>query len=327
MRLTKIFYYLPLLAGLPFQLPALCKTFPYPNGELTIEGLWVQRKGVRNENLIIPPQCSNCPNTLTTSRVVHHMNWEPGVRGMLRYMPSHKRTVEFGVTWVHEFKSKVTRTSPTSSYSYPFSHSTYAMDYLNARRVKARYTSQYWDAEANYWANFTPRNVNYFSVSAMLGLRGVYLGEHFKLSYTKALHTSDYTARTLNRIVGPQAGGILQWNPNCHWTWEILLKTGVFADFAKQNLQLKDQNNSVTLKNFHSHKVFSTTFLEGSLSLFYRFRYNVSTHVGYRALGLWGLALAPMQLTGKDQPTSGDKVDHSGKIYLHFVSLGFDFDF
>ncbi len=306
------------------QLLALCKTYPFPNGELGLEGLYVQRRGIRKENLI-KPQCP-CRSPLTTANTVHDQNGEPGVRGFLRYMPSKKRTVEGSLTWVNKFQSFVHRYSPTSSYSYPFP-SGYAQDFTNAQVVKARYTSQFWEGEANYWGHFTPRNVDYFSVSGVIGLRGMYIGEHFHLYYTKLVNTSSYRSSSLNRLVGVQIGGNIQWNPTCHWTWEFQAKTGILADFARQRLRLTDVNNTVLLKSFHPHKTFASYFLEGNMNLYYRFRPTISIDAGYRLLGLWNVALAPMQLTAQTHPDSGNTVDDSGKYYLHIVSLGLNFDF
>ncbi len=323
-------------------------TYPFPNWELTIEGLYVQRKGVRKASLIRgkarPPDpalgCLLCPSRLTTNMVVNDMDWEPGVRGILRYMPSSRRTVEFALTWVDKFEGEKGRRSSKQRLSYLFNRD-YTVDYIDAKKVEAEYTSQFLDGEANYWGHMTPRNVNYFSVSGVIGLRGMYLGEHFSLDYTNTLQylngavtpvngvqdKSTYWSRTRNYILGPQVGGSIQWNPTYHWSWEIQAKTGIMADAAWKRLRLGDRNNTVVLKNFKNHKVFSTTFLEGGFFLFYRFRNYFSTHVGYRLLGLWGLALAPMQLTGQSGPSDGRKVDKTGKIYLHFVSLGLNFDF
>lgn len=334
MRLSKSLCLLTLLAASPMPLSALYKTYCFPNVELSAEALYVERKGIRKENLIKPIRCP-CRSSLTTATCVRGFDWEPGVRGFVRIMPSNERTIELSVSWVNEFKSTVTREAPyitdstavVPAFSYPFDYPTYALDFTNAQKVTAHYTSQLWDAEANYWGHLTPRNVNYFAFSALIGLRGMYLSEHFRLAYTKTPDTSTYRARTINKLIGVQVGGDLQWNPVRVWSFDLMAKTGLLADFAHQHLHLGDLNDTVVLKNFSNHRVFPSVLLEGGLFLYYRPRPRFSLHAGYRLLGVWDLALAPMQLTGKTGPRSGHKVDSSGHIYLHIVSLGLDIAF
>lgn len=320
---------LPFLAAIPAHLPALYKTYCYPNAELAVEALAVERKMIRKENLIKTGPCP-CRSPLTTATMVHEFDWEPGIRGFLRVMPSDKRSIELALTWIDKFKSSETRVAPFNSrssgplatFSYPFDSQTYDPDFTDAQMVKAHYSSQIWDAEANYLGHSTPRNVNYMSFTGIIGLRGMYVGEHFKLAYFKTPDMSTYKSRTINRLIGVQGGGDLQWNPVRHWSFDMMVKTGVLADFAHQDLRLGSQNDTVLLKDFSNHRTFASVLLEGSLYLFYKPRPRFSLFAGFRLLGVWDLALAPMQLTGKIGPRSGHKVDSSGKIYLHFFSLG-----
>lgn len=325
MRLPYALFFLPLL-GAVSELPALCRTYKFPNWELTAEGIYVDRRGIRKQNIINPSMCG-CRSILTTATSTHDLDWEPGVRGFIRYMPSKDRTIELSGTWIQDFESTVERTATTFLFNFRFPDVSYDSDFFNAQKVVAHYNSRFYDSEINYWGNFSPRNVNFFSLSGVIGIRSMFLGEHYKVTFSKNQSESSYFAKTKNYIVGLQAGGSLQWNPTCHWTLDFLMKTGLMADFATAKQVLRSQNDTIKVKNFNPNRQFKTMFWEGSFFLYYRFRYNISTHAGYRLLGVWGLALAPTQLTGQEKPTSGDKVDKTGKIYLHFITLGLNFDF
>src|SRR5579883_767846 len=114
MRLSKYLGICSLLAALPVSISALYKTYCYPNVELSAEALFAWRKMIRKENLIKPAKCP-CRSPLTTATTVKEMEWEPGVRGFLRIMPSNKRTLELSVTWIEQFHSTVTRVAPYNS--------------------------------------------------------------------------------------------------------------------------------------------------------------------------------------------------------------------
>jgi len=182
MKFSRALYLFPLI-GAVSELPALCRTYSFPNWELTAEGLLVERRGIRKEKLITPLRCG-CRSPLSSTRSVKNFDWEPGVRGFIRYMPSKHRTVEISGTWIQDFESTAEKTSASSSFNYLFPAG-YTVDYFNAQRVKAEYTSRFYDSEINYWGNFSPRNVNYASLCGVVGIRSMFLGEHFTLTYFK----------------------------------------------------------------------------------------------------------------------------------------------
>src|SRR6267154_2065609 len=57
------------------------------------------------------------------------------------------------------------------SLSFPFSRASFTRDFHNASVANAEYESHFWDLEFNYWRYFTPRRVEYFSLSGLAGLR------------------------------------------------------------------------------------------------------------------------------------------------------------
>ncbi len=299
-----------------------------PYWTLELDVLYVQRKGIDNVILVADSSQSGA-TLLNTTMVLNHFRWEPGVKGALTYTLSAERALECNFSWIHQWHSyiKVYGGGGGSTLSFPFSNSAYTTDYSAARSASATYTSRIWNGELNYWRYFTPAQVDYFSAAGVLGVRGMYIGEHFDLTFNTPPDASDYWTITRNRLCGIQAGGMLQCNPTSRWTWEITGKAGILANCAWGRYRLGDVNDAVVLRSWHGFDWKATYLLDGLFNLMYRFHTYASIHIGYQLIGFWGLALAPEQLSTGTMPTSGNQLNDRGNLYLHAAMLGFNFNF
>jgi len=306
------------------------KLFKEPQYEMTVEALLVQRKGVAKHVLAVDQnqasQNCGCPDgtVLTTTQVMNEFDWEPGLRAAFSYMPNEQRALEVSLSWINDWDGE--KTVKTGSLSYPFDLSFHTTDYASATRVEAHYSSHLWDAEINYWGQYSGRGADYFSFSAILGARGFYLGEHFKTAYTTPPDVSTYWTMTKNRILGVQIGGNLQWNPVRHWSWEITTKGAIMGNWSWADTWLGDVNNAVVLSSTTGSTLSCTYLLDGDLHLFYHHN-KTSISLGYRMLGLWGVALAPNQLRTFENGGHSNRVHDGGHAYYHIISLGFNFLF
>ncbi len=338
-----------LLSAIPSAIHAVpWKVFEEPQWELTIEAMMVEREGVKKniiaDDFTLARSCDCFPGTvLTATTLKNHFRWEPGLRAALDYTPSQERSIEFSLEWVNDWIGEKTVTGDQSLY-YPFDPlpdgSPYTEDYNTASIVSAKYKSHIWDAEANYWAHYTHRAADYFSLSAIIGLRGIYLAEHFHMDYTNPgftifttegeftseTSTSAYWTMTKNRMLGIQGGGNLQTNPSRRWSFEITGKAAILENWGWMQSSLHDENNTVLLRHFEKDKGWLAYLLDGELQLFWH-HINKSIYAGYRLIGIWNVALAPSQLSHGSGSYSGDEVGQGSRVYYHIVAFGFNFLF
>jgi hypothetical protein len=323
--------FLSLMTIVTSQIEAMpFKLFKEPQYEIAVEALLVQRRGVKKFDLVVDQTQANqnCGcfdgTVMTTTQVVNDFDWEPGVKASFSYVPNDDRALEVSLAWINDWNGE--RVENTGSLSYPFDLSFHTQDYTHASRAEAHCESHLWDGEINYWAQYSARGADYFSFSAIIGARGFYLGEHFKLTYTTPPDTSTYWTMTKNRILGLQLGGNLQWNPVRHWSWELTAKGGMMGDWSWADTWLGDVNNTAVLSSTKGDKLGCTYLLDGDVHLFYHHN-QMSIALGYRLLGLYGVALAPNQLSTFSSKMSSDHVNDGGRAYYHIISFGFYFLF
>jgi hypothetical protein len=313
------------IQGIPF------KVFENDHLDASVDALLVQRKGIRKKTLALdlskasPCNCKD-GTVITSTELMNRFRWEPGVKGTICYTPSVLRSVEFSVAWVAEWHASLVRCGD-NTMRFPFTTTDYTQDYNFAWRAKATYASQLWDFEGNYWRHITPRGENYYSVSAIAGLRGIYLGEHSRLQYTTPPDTSDFSAHSKNRLFGFQGGLCIQMNPGAHdlWSFELIPKVGLLTNWINASSWLGDVNNTVVVRTTEKTKIRESYLLDGDLRLSYHPRHGLA-HIGYRMIGIWNVSLAPNQLSRHIEYDKASEV-RNWRAFYHIIYLGFDWVF
>lgn len=310
------------IQGIPYRV------FKDDHFDATLDFLIVQRKAVKKKTLALDLNKASCicnddGTVLTSTELMNRFHWEPGVKFDICYTPSDRRSVEVSAAWVAKWHSHAVRTA-NQSLAFPFESDTYTEDYNSASRVRGSYSSQLWDFEGNYWSHVTPRGEDIFSVSAIAGIRGMYLGEHSRLTYTTPPDTSDYHSRTKNRLCGLQGGLCFQWNPGSHdrWSWELIPKAGILANWAANYVWLGDRNNTTVVRCSEKSKVKETYLLDGDIRFSYH-PHRANIHIGYRLIGLWNVALATTQLNESTHFKEASQLRDGNHVFFHIGYIGF----
>ena len=273
------------------------------------------------------PCRSACPDytVIDDGDLVNDFDFEPGYRVGLTYMDTPKSSYEINYLYLTPWEGK--KTAHGNQSLYFFSNADYTQDFVNADKAEVEYTSHYWDVEFNYWRHFTPRRVDYFSVSGIAGLRYFHLNESFSLNMITPPDESSYDIHTKNSIIGVQLGVDFQMNP-MHWfSWEIFAKAGGMANHTEQKQFLGDVNNTVELRDSKRTKRTVGVFTDVAAQMVFRFKQHYNFHAGYQCLFFSGLALAPGQISKKTGSNAGKKDHTNGTAIIHGLFLGFGFTF
>jgi len=269
------------------------------------------------------PTCNPlCPDfvVLTTKKLVQAFDYESGYRVGGTFMPNKRYAFEGNYMWLDEWESSKTKKGHRS-LRFPFDDPSFAHDFVDADKARAKYTSQIWGSEVNMWRIFTPRRGDYFSVSGIFGFRYFNLRETFNIDFTRGRNQSSYNIHTKNDLGGAQFGLNLQVNPTWLLVWEFTAKIGGFLNFARDEVFLGDYNNTVTLRK-NRQKCFNGSLMTDlAASLGFQFFSWFNVHVGYQFIYLNGLALAPEQIEKKPK-TRGQHVYVDGDIYIYGAFAG-----
>jgi hypothetical protein len=297
---------------------------------LTGDFVYMRRTDVHDHTLIndsSKSQCNPaCPDfsVCDTHHLVRDFDFEPGYRLALTYLRNKKTTYELSYLWLHEWTGSCSKHG-VRALSFPFTPSSYAQDFQGADAAHAEYVSHFWSVEANYWRHMTPRRVDYFSLSWLLGLRYMDLHESFELAFHKGANKSDYDIHTKNHLFGVQAGLDLQMNPTRRLSWELSAKVGALADWAKQDTFLGDQNNTRVLRDYDATQWHATFLADCFASVAYQCTSYLNVHLGYQMIYLTGLALAPEQIDKDADAHKRIYLKGEALIYGLFGGLTFGF--
>ncbi len=109
--------------------------------------------------------------------------------------------------------------------------------------------------EISCWNHLSPRYIDYFAFSVMCGGRAIYFKDNMLLQNINAGRTNDFTMDVKNFPIGVQLGFDFQNTPYDRFTWAILVKGGLYANFIEKNLELKDNGNTTIIENKSIDKV------------------------------------------------------------------------
>ena len=261
-----------------------------------------------------------------TKNVLDRLGYESGYRLGLQYHFSQENSLEG--TYSHMGEWQATHYIRGSSNLYvPFTNLNQSSDYYNASLAREEYKSRYDSAELSWWHHFMPRRANYFAFSSILGARYLQLDEDFHLAMTKGSNKSTYVIDSDNRLYGGQVGADIQWNPTDNLSWDLMGKAGVFYNKLGQNTNVRDINNTTTLRKY-SRSGDNTGFLgEAAVMVSYQLGTYFNIHLGYQFLYLAGVSLAPRQFTLNNTPLLKCRLSKNGKLIMHGAFAGINIGF
>lgn len=160
-------------------------------------------------------------------------------------------------------------------------------------------------------------------IDFLCGFRFLAVLEDFSLIGTDLQEgTSSYDVSTENYLYGLQFGGRLRrsWQ---RWAVELTGKAGVFLNDASQSQMATDfPDNNVVRALIGSDGQNVAALGEIGVTLIRPITDVWSLRLGYQAMGIGGLALAPNQLDFTDTFTSGSELHKDGWVFLHGVNVG-----
>ncbi len=261
-----------------------------------------------------------------TKDLIHSFDFEPGYRVGLFYSPNDKNSFEGNFLLVEDWKGRKKKQGD-EDLSFPFTSSTYDLDFTDADRAKAEYSSGFWDAELNYWRHFGPHGQEFFRLSGIVGLRFFHWDERFSLAMTTPPDTSTYTIHTENRILGAQLGLDFQMHPTRKICLELLAKVGGFANSTEQRQFLGDDDNTVSVRDSEKQQWQPGIFTDVEAQFGLQCTSWMNLHIGYEVLYLTGLALAPEQISKQVDSSAGKKDYTHGNAIVHGLFAGLKLNF
>ncbi len=286
----------------------------------------LQGKSLANNSKKVRTSATESYTVLNSKEIESKFHYEPGYRvGAYAYV-SPQTTFEFLALNCGEWHAtKSVHAHQTLSFS--FNNPNYTHDFNNASEAIGDYKSNFWSTELNYWGHITPRDVDYFSLSWIAGVRYMNITESFELTYKQPGYKSHYTISAHNHMPGPQLGLDLEITPQESLHWDILAKGGVLIDYCWQKTYLGDYNDTVTLRDHKSFDISFPFYIEAEVALGYQLNTHFNLHGGYDMLFITGTALAPEQIDRDVDADAGHHVYTGGNAIIHGFFLGLTLGF
>lgn len=272
--------------------------------------------------------CGSCTDfsVLRTKGLINEQWFEPGFRVGVTYLNNPHMSLEANFLWVSPWSNEEEKEGNQSLY-FGFKDPDYRGDYIKADKAKGKYDTQFWTSEANYWKIWTPRRIDYFSLSGIFGLRYFHFNEGLKITYIKPPDKSDYTIHTKSDAFGVQAGVDFQVNPSRTFTWEVFGKFGFMMDHVEQKQLLRDIDNTVTLRSLKRQKWQNGCFADVAAWFAFQFKDHVNIHGGYEMFWISSVATAEEQISKRLTSGAGKEIQPNGVVFIHGLFAGMTISF
>lgn len=192
-------------------------------------------------------------------------------------------------------------------------------DFSAARQMTATYLAELHNAEINYFQPIRDTGMDFLG-----GFRYVNVTERFNLNAVGAdLASSDYRVGSENNLFGGQIGARFRRQYQ-DFGWEFVGKAGYFGCDAKQRTLLRDDNNTLVLRNWRTDGGGSAFVGELALIGTARLTEHVYLRGGYNLIWIEGIARAADQLDFTDTATSGMDISDGGDAFLHGAIFGLE---
>lgn len=272
-----------------------------------------------------------CPTTivLDAKKMVNDFGFESGGRVGLSYRQDTKSIYESRFMYIAPWTS-TKEVHGDNSLSFPFHKRTFTEDYNTADKARAHYWSQFYTFDLNYWRNSARRGRDYFVMSGVFGLRFFEIKERFTLAFFNSTvlgnSKSNYNTHARNDAIGIQGGFNLQVNPYKKFTFDALALGGLGFNRAHAKVLLRDQNNTVIIRDYEKQHSQNIVFADAEAKIGYTFVPCMNLHIGYQMFYASGLALAPSQYSFSTN-LEVERFNKKDYVIIHGLLVGFNFYF
>lgn len=287
-----------------------------------VEGDYVllRRANSHGKTLVVTPGGSAA---ITSGNLIHKMTFEPGFSAALKAFYGVHSTWELRYMGRFRWEGRKTVMS-TQDFSLPNNDNPDGINSALLTSARAVYDSDMYTGEINYWRHASPRYIDFFSVSWLMGLRFFNIKEKINVLFGIGQRGLLYQVNTKSRSLGPQAGFSLEYNPYRFFTWGGVIKVGALFNRGRQTTGLfgATRNNAfldqaVSGSNFaYTAQVYG--FTEWRPTKFFTITFN------YQVLYVGAVIVADSQLFFQE---GGIKLSSNGNIIYHGATAGIQFNF
>jgi hypothetical protein len=174
------------------------------------------------------------------------------------------------------------------------------LDYNNLAQI--RYVSSLQSAELNVRRQL-PMRADRLTTSILFGVRYIALPEQFDYYTESAVPMPNGAINSIhvatdNEMVGPQIGALFEFYAENRWWVNFEMKAALMNNLAKQSTAYQNVDSQGVIRDFLGSRRENHTSFAGELALTFVYRWspNLTTRVGYQALWLENVALAPDNL-------------------------------
>ncbi len=255
-----------------------------------------------------------------TSLAKIRFNFVSGVRGLIELNLGPKNSIDAIYTGLFNWNNSGSLTDSAKTLNVstaPYSN----VNWTDFYYFHYHYRSEFNSGELSYWRHVTPRYIDYFSFSWMLGLRYIDFRDSIHMNNGTGSVGDTAYVDVINRMGGAQAGLELQCNSSRRFTWAIQVKGGGYADFVSRKTVFNDLGNTKQIVNSKHDRVEKDYTLELIPYIMYRLN-PVYFRLAYDRIILFNPVFAPRQLSEEKSVNS---------VYTHnyvnfqavYASIGF----
>jgi hypothetical protein len=256
----------------------------------------------------------------TTPFPKFRFNYSSGVRGALEWIQSQSMSLEVVYTGLFHFNQSDSATFSLSNYYVPIQPYSSA-SWQNLTNLSYSYKSNLNSGELSFWNFLTPRYIDFFSASWMLGVRYIDFRDKFYITSTSAGYTTPASIFSINQMLGGQIGVQLQCNPTSRFTWAVQAKGGAYADFVKRSSVFYQNGTQTVLFDNVEHRVRPDYTLELIPYIMYRLN-PFFMKLAYDKIILFNPVFSPLQL----KPSKSiDEVYTNNFVNFQMVYASFGF--
>lgn len=241
-------------------------------------------------------------------------NYVSGVRALVEMNLGPKNSIDAVYTGLFNWNNEESGTDPLYTFTVPTAPYD-NVDWTDFYYFRYHYKSELNSGELSYWRHVTPRYVDYFSFSWMLGLRYIDFRDSIHMNNGTGSVGNTASVKVINRMAGAQAGLELQCNSSRRFTWAIQVKGGGYADFAWRKTVFYDLGNTELLVDSKQDRVKSDFTLEMIPYIMYRWN-PVYFRLAYDRIILFNPVFAPRQLA--DTKSVNEVYTHN---YVNFQAV------
>ena len=284
-----------------------------------VDYLAYSQEGSNDENIVVAPT-RKVTKTITTDELVNNQNFRSG------YMVSLKLFQSKSKTWVFSYMGKLNWHRSLSlegnknvTLASPISLST--NDFYDANSATTTYNSSLLSYQIYQIRQISPRYIDNFSVSWLIGATFYNPKDSIKVYFNKHNRTSQYQTHTKNKSVGLQVGGTLEYNTPKIMTCGLNAKGGILFNRGTVKMSMNDNNSTESVTAFTEQKSNPAYMVELFPTLEIRPVKQFFILVNYKALILIDIVTADNNLG----PTY--ELDHNSRRTYQGVTAGIQFNF